>query len=335
MPADGLQRAHAASSDFNASKDPAVEQCPIKAAQAIEIELIDADGRPVKDQAFEVETADKRRYAGKTAADGACRLDGIAEGACIVRFKLDRGACEFLESVALRAAAGGDATPGKSADGDPTQHIIAEGECIATVAARYGYQPDAIWKHDGNQRLRQSRKSGYVLDKGDVLTLPVKHPIDFAKATGKRHRFRAVAANTQFQLYLMTAAGEPRRGGAFLLELRRANGAELPSIEGETRADGFIDVPIPPDADKGTLRIREGEKARAVETQLGRLLPSSTVNGAQRRLHNLAYYRGADDGQLNADTKRALEEFQLDYGLKPTGELDDETADLLAKVHCS
>jgi peptidoglycan hydrolase-like protein with peptidoglycan-binding domain len=50
------------------------------------------------------------------------------------------------------------------------------------------------------------------------------------------------------------------------------------------------------------------------------------IRAAQQELGRRDYYRGALDGQLGAETQRALLEFQIDHGILATGNLDGRTA---------
>jgi putative peptidoglycan binding protein len=87
----------------------------------------------------------------------------------------------------------------------------------------------------------------------------------------------------------------------------------------------------------GVPFCEECEKARkkrqSLALQIGSLLPASALEGAQSRLMNLGYLTGEIDGSWDAPTRKALQQFQREAGLEPTGELDPGTADLLVSVH--
>lgn len=53
------------------------------------------------------------------------------------------------------------------------------------------------------------------------------------------------------------------------------------------------------------------------------------IREAQQALTRLNYYRGSVDGRLNDDTRNALFQFQVDRGLRGTGNLDGRTAQAL------
>lgn len=48
----------------------------------------------------------------------------------------------------------------------------------------------------------------------------------------------------------------------------------------------------------------------------------SLVSGVQQELSRLGYYTGRTDGVLGAKTRAAIQAFQLDNGLAPTGDAD-------------
>lgn len=53
------------------------------------------------------------------------------------------------------------------------------------------------------------------------------------------------------------------------------------------------------------------------------------VRRAQERLKEAGFNPGPTDGQLGAQTKDALKEYQKAHGLPPTGQLDEPTRELL------
>jgi peptidoglycan hydrolase-like protein with peptidoglycan-binding domain len=66
---------------------------------------------------------------------------------------------------------------------------------------------------------------------------------------------------------------------------------------------------------------------------LAGLDPETSVKGAQQRLRHLGYYHRTPDGELDAATRRALEDFQRDHEIVISGELDDSTKAKLADSH--
>ncbi len=65
---------------------------------------------------------------------------------------------------------------------------------------------------------------------------------------------------------------------------------------------------------------------------LADLPPLDTPHGVRRRLKNLGYYRVVP-GQTGSAEAVAIQAFQKDQGLEPTGKLDDATKAKLQQVH--
>jgi Putative peptidoglycan binding domain len=53
------------------------------------------------------------------------------------------------------------------------------------------------------------------------------------------------------------------------------------------------------------------------------------TSAIQSRLANLGFYHGAIDGKVGSGTESALKAFQAQHGLKPSGQIDDETLNAL------
>jgi hypothetical protein len=100
---------------------------------------------------------------------------------------------------------------------------------------------------------------------------------------------------------------------------------------GTTDGDGVLRVFIPPDASSGKLTI--GPDEQVYELDFGKLQPIDTIEGVQARLNNLGYPCGPANGEMNDETRTALERFQRRFLLEPTGEIDDATREKLVEVH--
>jgi type VI secretion system secreted protein VgrG len=105
--------------------------------------------------------------------------------------------------------------------------------------------------------------------------------------------------------------------------------------EGKTTAEGLVDKEIPKGAQAIEITVwigdyPEGER-RVFQIRRSAHGPD-TVEGAQGRLANLGYLKGALSGELDDATRAALVSFQLDAGLPGTGRLDAATAAKLAAV---
>ena len=97
---------------------------------------------------------------------------------------------------------------------------------------------------------------------------------------------------------------------------------------GETGGDGSVSQDIPKDAASASLQLWTDEypqgPRRVFELQVGGLETADTLDGARERLKNLGYAPGTGDDMDNT-TRDALEKFQQDRDLDPTGDLDEAT----------
>lgn len=71
-----------------------------------------------------------------------------------------------------------------------TNHTIRQGECIESLADRYGFFPETLWKHADNSDLRELRKDQNILQPGDVVVIPDLELGEESAATEQKHRFR-------------------------------------------------------------------------------------------------------------------------------------------------
>jgi N-acetylmuramoyl-L-alanine amidase len=205
----------------------------------------------------------------------------------------------------------------------PHRHTIAPGDCLSSVAYDEGFHPETLWDAPENAELRRQRDSYNVLLPGDVVFVPDRRERLEHCVTARRHRFRRRGVPERFRLALL-AFGEPRANLAFVLEI---DGRET---RGTTDANGRIDVPIPPNARRGVLRIGERER---YDLDLGRVAPVSAEIGVRTRLANLAYLE-REDGDAAA-LRDAVRAFQRAQSLDPTGVVDDATRRALVEAHGS
>lgn len=201
-----------------------------------------------------------------------------------------------------------------------TEQKVKEGECISSIAHRYGHFWETLWDDPGNSELRELRKDPNVLQPGDVVMIPDKKLKEESGAEGKRHRFRLKGVPARFQLTLQEN-GEARADVEYVLEID----GEL--HRGRTDDEGKIDHPLPRGARRGKLILDEEEE---YVLDFGDLDPVEEERGAIQRLDNLGYL-----GSSEGDTQAAIRQFQEEYGLELTGDLDDATRDALVTAHGS
>lgn len=214
----------------------------------------------------------------------------------------------------------------RAAMGSDRWHTVRQGECLATLAARYGFDdPDAIFGHAENGDLRQARPNRHVLRPGDRVYIP--------EPPGRAARCRAQVTNR--------FVGRRRRVRLFI-QLRDAAGAPLANrryqlavagetMEGQTGRDGEVDERVDALAQVGELRVYDAAGERALRVQriaIGHLDPIDDEGGIAARLTNLGY------PQMTSLAERVAL-FQTAEGLEPTGGIDDATRARIEERHRS
>lgn len=210
----------------------------------------------------------------------------------------------------------------------PTQHRIKHGECLGSLGARYGFDPETLWDHQDNTELRRTRKDSRVLKPGDVVLIPDKQSRSQSCATEQKHRFRRKGVPETIRIVLTDMNGYARSDIPWRA---RVEGAEF---DGISDSEGAIELKIPPHADSAQLIVGEAE-TEVYDLQFGGTDPVDDDKGVQQRLRNLGYDCGPIDGAIGGKTRAALVAFQQARGLAATGDADDETRRALVDVHQS
>jgi N-acetylmuramoyl-L-alanine amidase len=213
-------------------------------------------------------------------------------------------------------------------------HTVAQGECLSSIAHRYGYAWQTLYNAPENAELRRQRPNPNVLLPGDRVVIPERVPVGGRVPTGAVHDFRVHRPRERLRIVLYDDGGEVLANCPYLLTVE---GVE---VRGRTDAHGLLDARIPARAHHGALRIwardaDEGDTERGlvIDLALGALDPLDHVTGLQARLNNLGYRAGAEDGIAGPRTRRALARFQAEHRLPATGELDAATRAALGRVH--
>lgn len=199
-----------------------------------------------------------------------------------------------------------------------TEHKVKQGECLSSIAAKYGLFPDTVWDDPANADLKQRRGDPNVLAPGDVVVIPDKRAKEESGSTEKRHRFRKKGVPAKLKIQVMLD-GKARANEAYVLSIDGV------SSTGTTDGDGFVEADLPPDAREGELSIGPPEERDVIPLQFGAVDPVDTQEGVAHRLHDLGL-------PVAGDLDAAVREFQREHGLEPTGEVDDATRSKLVEV---
>ena len=207
--------------------------------------------------------------------------------------------------------------------GDATvkNHRVKQGECLSSIAAKYGLDAQSIWLDSANQTLKDLRKTPDILLPGDVLKIP---DIDVKKesaSSDNKHRY--LLKNRTFLHIKLVVDEHSLAGEEYDICI------EDHTTHGTIGGDGKIDMNIPPDASSGHLTIL----GRRFFFDLGNLDPADSVTGIQARLNQLGYRAGAIDNDCGPQTKACLSAFQKEHDIQVTGEVDNSTIDKIKQAY--
>jgi hypothetical protein len=197
----------------------------------------------------------------------------------------------------------------------PISHTIKQGECILSIAAKYGLFWETAWNHPDNSQLKSLRKNPNELKPGDTVIIPDKVKKQESCAADQRHRIKRKGVPAKLRVKI-TRDDQPRANEPFTLNI------DGKYIDGTTDGEGMIDVSVPPNAVRGELKVGEGKNEESYRFMLGTLDPIDTENGARGRLRCLGY----NDSLNFADL---LKEFQQKEALQASGQLDANTKNKL------
>lgn len=209
-----------------------------------------------------------------------------------------------------------------------TDHTVQAGDTLESIAEQYGFFSVTLWEHADNATLREKRPDPNVLAEGDVVKIPKKVAKQIGAACEAKHRFKRNGVPAKLRMQFLDGYA-PRAKVPFRLEI------DGKSKEGKTDDEGFIDVSVPPSAQRAVLFLGPTGHEERYELQIGHLDPIDTPRGVKSRLNALGFYSGDPDSTSMDDeqTIEAISAFQRFIALEPTGELDDDTRKALMDLH--
>jgi N-acetylmuramoyl-L-alanine amidase len=215
----------------------------------------------------------------------------------------------------------------------PKTHWIQAGECMATLAEKYGL-PDwkTIYDDPANADLRKARPNPLVLREGDKVIIPDAPPQSFKKATGQEHVIKLKRPKVMLNVRLQKEDGSPIAGKAFVLHLPDG------PLKGTTTGDGLVAQEIPIQVTSLDLEVLMSDDPKGAawiwNVQVGHLDPVDVLSGVRQRLNNLGFFAGADlEARADDALAYAVRAFQQSAGLDATGALDDATRKKLVDAH--
>lgn len=222
-------------------------------------------------------------------------------------------------------------------------YVVAEGDCMDSIAASHGFFWRTLWDLPENAELKQVRGNPHILLPGDRVTIPAPRPKQETGSVGGRHRFkrRGEIGMLRFQLMDPAAAVSGGTGAAASAPAAPSPRANVPYVleidgvltDGTTDGDGRIECRIPPGARRGRLVVRPGtSRQESFTLRLGDMDPVDQIAGVRKRLENLGYRCGRSD-EMTPELRAALREFQERNGLEVSGEIEQAFRDKLVELH--
>ncbi len=205
------------------------------------------------------------------------------------------------------------------------RHEVTQGECLSSIAARYGFGWQTLWNDSANAELKKNRKDPNILFPGDVVMVPEVKARKESCASGALHSFVCKSTIEPIRIKFLDELDKPLANQKYELVI------EGKTRTGSTNGDGELTEKIAPRVKSAKLFL--GDDRREYTLQLGALDPITEVAGVQERLRNLGYDTGKPDGISGPQTSAAITAFQAEQGLEPTGEVNDDTLSALTDRH--
>ncbi|MBI3597285.1 MAG: peptidoglycan-binding protein [Nitrospirae bacterium] len=218
-----------------------------------------------------------------------------------------------------------------------TTHAVKQGECLASIAKKYGFADwQKIYDHPQNGAFKSKRPNPNVLYPGDEVFIPDKKEKKESCRIGQKHRFKVKSPKTLLQIILKDDQEQALAYAAYTLRVAR----QARPYTGSTDGAGLLKLEIPIGVKSAELSL--DELGLTWNLEIDHLDPveelvedKAIITGVQARLNNLGFHCGKVDGMLGPKTKEAIKKFQeivLKRG-SPNGEPDDATLNELVKQH--
>jgi hypothetical protein len=183
-------------------------------------------------------------------------------------------------------------------------YIVKQGDYLALIAYRLGFDADTVWNDPSNAALRAQRPDPNVLFPGDVLSVPTPAPsTGAALETGQTNSFTVNPPTVTVTLKFVDAELASQPVTIF----------ELPALTGlVTGGDGTLTLTVP--ITQQTCTVVFSSDGTTFTCNVGDMNPLGTVSGVAQRLQNLGYldpysFYGSDDIET---VRAALRAFRAD-----------------------
>jgi hypothetical protein len=205
------------------------------------------------------------------------------------------------------------------------KHIVKQGECLSSIAARHGFGDwKKIYDDPQNAAFRKKRPNPNLLFPGDEVFIPEKKAKQFSMKTGEVTALAVPLPRRRLRLTVLDGDDKPLANQAWVIEGKDATAV------GTTDGNGRLEAEVPANLSRATLELA----GLVFELELAGLDPvDEGLSGLRGRLTSLGYDPGLDEPQMTEQTRNALASFQRDHGLEGNGEPTADTLRKLKEVH--
>jgi len=279
--------------------DPDDEEPP-QSKTWVGIVLVDQDGTPVPNRAYRIIPPDGTTRDGTLDSNGSAIVQGLDPGNCKI----------WCPYVAPQPA---------------STYTVQQGDHTSSVAQANGFDDyTTVWNDPGNSDLQGQRPDPHVLQPDDVLTIPeIKEQPPANKPTGAKHKFTLQVSPLKVRIKLLDGRIKPMAGAAVTV-----GDAQL-----TTDGTGLVETSIDKSAKSVDLEAPDTSFVLAV----GSINPNDDTSdaGYKARLFNLGFLWDPAVSDTSDEMVIALEDFQAEYSLTISGQLDDATKSQLAQTYGS
>jgi hypothetical protein len=132
----------------------------------------------------------------------------------------------------------------------PSYHTVQQGECLASISKRYGFQDyKSIYYDENNADFRERRPNPNVICPGDQLYIPDRRSKIIDHSTDQRHVYVLKRQKVMLRVIVQDEDGNPTASAEYKLMLPGG------TISGTTSVDGLVEHEVSADLDRATLDV--------------------------------------------------------------------------------
>jgi hypothetical protein len=272
---------------------------PQDATVWIGIKLVDQHGAPAPGRPYRVVTPDGETIDGQLDSNGAAMIKTLkTPGTCKV-------SCPYVS------------------DHPDLTHTVKPGEHISGIAQAYGFDDyKDVWNHSENADLQNQRPDPHVLQPGDLVYVPEAKDQPAAKPTGAQHTFTVKRSPLKLRLRLLDLRAKAISRAQVTVAgsaLTTDGAGVLEAAVDKTVKDAPLDVPSSPEVDLAVGDLNASD--------------DTSDAGYKARLYNLGFLWNPTIDDADDEMLIALQDFQAQYQLPVTGQLDEVTKAQLLQVY--